>query len=390
MNVFMAKAITVLGEIDADELGFTTMHEHTISKPSVLSKILLKSMPDMIKGINGYMDGTDIGEEAERRNAEKITGLPEASVGAVIKSMRMPKDNPYRKLSDIDYYTKELEAFKEIGGSTLVDCSPLPFPGISPGTRKILSERTGIHIIVPAGYYVKCSIPKKDIKKGEAWMQERVENYLDVGDRKSGVKPGFVKCAVSAVNNGAIAKEEMMAVRACAFAAKNHGMCLHIHTAFPVRRHMLLELADMLVREIGIAADRVIFCHMDSYNLGSGNPTAKINKSGFEIELPAELAKRGFHIGLDTWGGAYGCSEEAVFHRTARVEMLKMLVDMGFTENITLGHDMMNRASGVLNHGGGYTCWPHLIEQMEKDGILSRQVVEILTKENPKNLMAIK
>lgn len=64
---------TVCGDIAPEELGYTTMHEHTISNPRVLQTILLKSMPDMMKGATAFEGGADIGREKERREREGIS-----------------------------------------------------------------------------------------------------------------------------------------------------------------------------------------------------------------------------------------------------------------------------------------------------------------------------
>lgn len=124
----------------------------------------------------------------------------------------------------------------------------------------------------------------------------------------------------------------MAAVRACANAAKKTGLCLHIHTAFPVRKTMILELADILSGQIGLDPRRVVFCHMDSYSLGSGNPSARINKDG---------------------------------------------------------HDMMSKASGTQNGNQGYTLWPQVLKNMIADGTITPQEFHILAIDNPASILTI-
>lgn len=385
----MGKIQTVCGKIDSADLGVTTMHEHTIFKPSVLAKILVKSMPDMAKGIKSFENGLDIGLEMERRKQENITGIPTASIISIISSMKMPKTNPKHKLSDMDYYIQELLQFKRIGGASLVDCSPLPFRGIRPETRRELSRRSGINIIIAAGYYTKCAIPKKDLKMGESWMTQRVIAGIMDGFGDDHILPGIIKCAVSSVKNGTICEEELMAVRACANAAKKTGLCLHIHTAFPVRKTMILELADMLSGQIGLNPKRVVFCHMDSYNLGSGNPSAQINKDGYDIELPVKLAEKGFNVGLDTWGSSKNPSEKDLFNLNARKKMLQELLAAGYIQNVTLGHDMMNKASGTQNGNKGYTLWPQVLKNMITNGTITPQEFHTLAIDNPARILTI-
>ena len=318
----MGRIITVLGEISPEELGCTTMHEHTLSNPLALMKTLIQSGPDMAKGIGAYRGGADLGEEHERRVQEGLDRIPQMSVKGVLTSMRMDGRNPAKKLKAVDYYVNEMKAFREAGGQSLCDCSPLPYGGVVPAKVQEISRKSGVHIVTAAGYYVRASIPQKLLRQGERALQDAVERYLEQGDPASGAKPGFVKCAVSCVENEAICAAEQMAVRSCARAAKKKGMCLHIHTAFPVRKVMILALAELLEKEIGLASDRVLFCHMDSYNIGMGNPCARINGDGYDLELPLELARRGFNIGLDTWSGSAADTEEGRFGLAARKKML--------------------------------------------------------------------
>lgn len=380
---------TVLGDIPADQLGFTSVHEHTICDPSALKRVLIKSMPGMMKGATAYQGGADIGAEMERRKKEGIDNVPQMDIRGIFRSMRLPHSNPASRLTDVSYYAGELKAFREHGGQAVCDCSPLPFGG--PALNKIqeLSRVSGVHIISCAGYYTKAAIPKSLYRKGEAFLQQRIEELLMKGDGTCDARPGAVKCAVATVENGQIAAVEQMAVRACARAAKTHGMALHIHNAFPVRKEHILKLADMLEKEIGLSPERVIFCHMDSYNLGMGNPAARINRDGYDAELPLKLAARGFYVGLDTW--SVTSSDEAVraYSVNARKKLLLELVEKGAAKQITLGHDMMSRAAGVQNGRYGYTFFPDILKEMVRRGELSEKVFRLLTVDNPARVLSM-
>ena len=385
----MSKIIrTVCGDISPEKLGYTSVHEHTISSAWELKKVLLLSGPDMMKGISAYQGGADIGAEAERRKQEGITDIPQMDIKGVFDSMKMSRGNPARKLSDIEYYKRELDAFWQYGGRSICDCSPIPMGGVRLKTVQELSRKSGVQIVSGAGYYTKASFKKAWVKKGEEFMVSRVEHYLDEGDGSCDARPGFAKCAVSVVENEEICPVERMAVRACAKAAKKRGMSLHIHTAFPVRKVHILKLADMLEQEIGLEPGKVIFCHMDSYNLGMGNPVSRINRDGYDLSLPLELAKRGFHIGLDTWGGSHKNETAVRYGVNVRKKMLLELLESGYEKNVTLGHDMMNRAVGVQNNAYGYTLFPITLQEMLQNGEISAETFHRLTVENPAELLS--
>lgn len=378
---------TVCGDIAPEELGYTSVHEHTLFQPGVLRKALLFSGPDTMRGINGYEGGADIKREAERRAGMDIVEMPKASVTGVLVSMRFPRSNPASRLSDMEYYTNELKAFHDAGGHALCDCSPLP-TGRPLKEIAALSKRSGIHILACAGFYIKASIPKKLLKSGKTGMIHQLEVYLEQGDGSGDERPGFLKCAVSALKDGAICPEETMAVDACAETAKKYGMSLHIHTQFPVRQVHILTLAEHLKNEIEIDPAKVIFCHMDSYALGNGNPTAIIGRSGYDAEFPKKLMDMGFHIGLDTWGIGKASDLENEFGIRARYQMLSELLAAGYASQITLGHDFMAKSGGVQNGGMGYTAFPVFLAEKAKTDPLIRLYLHTLTVDNPAKLLS--
>ena len=128
---------------------------------------------------------------------------------------------------------------------------------------------------------------------------------------------------------------------------------------------------------------------MDSYNLGSSNPSARINKAGYDMELPVKLAKKGFNVGLDTWGSRNNPSETDLFNLNARKKMLQELIAAGYIQNITLGHDMMSKASGTQNGNQGYTLWLQILKNMMTDATITPQEFHILTTDNPAGILTI-
>lgn len=378
---------TVCGDITPEELGYTSVHEHTLFRQEVLRKALLFSGPDTMRGIKGYEGGADIKREQERRAGMDIVQMPKQSVAGVLASMRFPGNNPAGKLSDMEYYANEFKAFKSVGGRTICDCSPLP-TGRPLKEIAELSEKSGIHIVSCAGFYIKAAIPKKLLKKGETAMIRQLEIYLEEGDGSCEARPGFLKCAVSALKDGKICPEEAASVNACAKTAKKYGMSLHIHTQFPVRQVHLFALARHLKDEIGIDPDKVIFCHMDSYGLGNGNPTAVIGHGGYDAEFPKRLMDMGFHTGLDTWGVDKAENLEADFGINARYQMLCDLLKAGYAGQITLGHDFMAKSGGVQNGGMGYTAFPVFLTQKARTDPLIAEHLHTLTVDNPAKLLA--
>lgn len=385
----MKKIRTVLGDIEPRELGYTSMHEHTLIKQSTLIKSLVLGGFDMAKGINGYKRGADLEEESKRRQEVLQIELPHMDIKNVLLSMKFPKSNPASKLTDLEYYTKELGYFYEEGGRTVCDCSPV---GMGRKLKEIqeLSRKSSVNIICCAGYYTKPTIPKKLVKKGITAMEDHVCRIVEEGDGSCDARPGFIKCAISTLDGERLCQEEEMGVVSCARAALKYGMSLHIHTAFPIRNIHVVKLAEKLENEVKINPAKVIFCHMDSYNLGHGNPVARVGKHGYDAEFPKRLLRMGFNIGLDTWsiGGVENTDGlRRQFDIQARYGMLMELISEGYTEQITLGHDFMTKTNGVQNKGMGYTLYPRFLrEESEKDEEL-REAVKVITVNNPMKIL---
>lgn len=380
----MGTVRTILGDIDSKDLGMTSMHEHTIGSRLRLTRILMKQLPTMINGGAEYEGGADIEKEAQRRKELGIA-IPAMTIKGEIASMKQPK-NEAGKLRDVDFYANELAEFKKIGGVSICDCSPSMPKMADIGKRKKLAEKSGVNIVIAAGFYVRASMTQKYIKGGESMMLDYLRDYVENGDRRHGCKPGCMKAAVSEITDGHIVPEELMAVDACAKAAKENNFALHIHTAHPVRKTMIVDLAKHLREDIGIDPSKVIFCHMDSFNIGSGSPSAVINEDGYAIELPLLLAEMGFNVGLDTWSYAKRDKESFDFNMKARAGLLKSLIDNGYVEQITLGHDFMARGKAFQNGETGYTLFPSMLKNsLREDGY--GDAYEILTVKNPARIL---
>lgn len=371
-----------------EELGFTSMHDHTIYDFEYVEQGFGGMYPDMTGNVSAYDNGADILAETERRKAMHFE-IPEAKSQEGIPFMTLLDGNPASKLSDVEYYANELKQFKLFGGQSLCDDSAIDF--FRPNLSKVqeLSRRSGINIISCAGFYANSTISDEWLTRGEDAMTQYLETIIVDGDETCGARPGFMKCAANTIQNGTLAPKEMMALRACARMAKKYGMSLHVHTTGLIREATILNLADMLEYEFHLNPSRVVFCHIDTVCIGFFNPSVKINKHGYSTELPLALMKRGFNIGLDTW--SMNSDDENIFLYTVemRKKLLAALVDAGYAEHITLGHDMMRKTVGFQNRGGGYTVFERALREMVMDNQITEDTVHTITVKNPARILTI-
>ena len=130
---------TVCGDISPDELGFTTMHEHTITDMSQLVT-------------------------AQQRYKEMI---PPADLEVRPENMAFLRSgvglfsDGCATTDDVEWLKEELTIFRDkVGGSALVDASPIPMRGDVRLIREA-SRATKVHVIVGTGLYYEKGRPQK-------------------------------------------------------------------------------------------------------------------------------------------------------------------------------------------------------------------------------------
>ena len=121
----MGKIMTVNGEINTNELGVTSMHEHLMcDTSSALGPVLA-------------LYGTKIPEEAKKLVTTNLAAL-RSGMSAFSKECIT--------LDDVEFTIGELNFFKMMGGNSIVDASPRGMPH----TIKVLqeaSEKSGVNIV---------------------------------------------------------------------------------------------------------------------------------------------------------------------------------------------------------------------------------------------------
>lgn len=383
----MGKIRTVTGEIDAVELGFTSVHDHLLVDSKDMQKIMMASIPGMTQGAGYYHGAKDIMQEMARRKAEGIL-IPQDTLSSALGGEKSPQEIEAEKVPAEEFIRRELAAYREAGGRSICDCTPNLSIPLSYATLQRYAEETGVQVIAAAGYYTEPSIPDG---LSEKQMEENISRLIQEGDGSCDARPGLIKCALSMLTpEGRIAEKELASITAAARCAKEAGLSLHIHCAFPARKEHVLQVADLLEKDIRIDPDQVVFCHQDSFNLAGSNPAAVVNRDGVDLSLPRELAKRNFHVGIDTWGLSTDSPDENPIVKT-RTALLLDLLNEGYGSRITLGHDgIMNRMRGASNGGYGFTFLPRYLEALVEQGILTEDTKKLLTITNPAVLLTVR
>jgi phosphotriesterase-related protein len=359
----MKKIMTVCGEIAPEELGFTTMHEHTLMDAKKLIKVI--------------SSGTPV-------TSQKESGV---TMREILKYMKKMNSMPAAKKSDYDFYETELEEFKMTGGRSLLDCTPI---GGRVDMRKIrhLSEQSGVKIVTCTGLYIAPGIPKKLMKMPEDGLITIFSKEIEDGIGKTGVKPGYVKSAIATLENGKICELELRSLRAAGKTAKKYGMSVHVHTSYPLSHDQIVWASEYLSEQSALEPERILLYHIDSSSIRLLNGNLEINEKGYNPNLALGLLKAGFNIGLDSWGTTIRSPEVTEVQDESRLQLLKELIDSGYGSQIVLGHDVINRMAGKQMGRFGYTRFPVFVRSRLKDEGYDDEVFHKLAVTNPARILA--
>ena len=342
------KAQTVLGTIDAGDMGITLAHEHLLCDASSL-----------------FVEPETAGNRA----------LAHAPVS--IENLDWMKRNQNRcldnlRLSNEELTIAELRRFKKVGGGTVVDMGNIGLHRDPEGLARI-SRATGVNIIMGAGYYIGQSHPPELARKTVDEITEEIVHDLTVGVGDTGIKAGIIGeigCSHP------LKDTEAKVLGAVARAQEATGAPVNIHPG--QSQTAPIELIELL-RDNGGDIHRTAMSHVE-------------NRHGTDIELTLELAETGCTLEYDSFGNVqnpinlpdkimYGLSD------WERIGCIKHLIDHGYLHQILVSHDVFNKTD--LRHYGG-PGYDHILTTivplMRMRGITDEQIHVILEK-NPEHML---
>ena len=361
----MKRITTVRGDITPSELGFTSMHEHTIGDLSFLRNTL-PFIPPIPK--------------------EMLTLIPENY--AFLRSGAALFSDECSTLGDVDYMVKELQAFKRIGGNAVVDASPIGLRG-NGNDLKAASELADVHIICATGLYHAAAQPKEFMIKNEEELIAYFVKEINEGMDGTDIKPGFLKCALQNLNpDNTIHELELKTLRACAKVAASTGMSLHVHTNVPITCEHILQAIDIATKECGMKQDRLHIMHLDSF-LRTPASIADYYSNvesvrGVNTDLQTKVLERGVNIGFDSWCMLVNTLPDDY----DRVKGLADLLRKGYASQIVLGHDIYDKSRGVTYGYTGFTGFAGFVLPILRQLGFGEAVISKLTVENPARILA--
>jgi phosphotriesterase-related protein len=261
----MSTVETVRGPVDAGELGRTLPHEHIlIMEPEALANY-------------GTVYGACYWDE-EVRVADAIARLSEV---------------------------------REAGIQTIFDPTG---PGLGRNIPRIqrINESVDLNIVVASGVYAFLALPNFLTYRDVDAIAALFVRELREGINDTGVKAGFLKCAVEA--HGLVGDVPRI-LAAVAAASVETGAPVMVHTNAEARTGLL---ALETLTAAGVDPARIVIAHMGDSN---------------DMDYLREVAAAGAWLGLDRFGIEH-------FNPTAqRISTLLALLDEGYADRVHLSHD---------------------------------------------------
>jgi predicted metal-dependent phosphotriesterase family hydrolase len=296
--------MTVLGPVAADELGVTLPHEHVFI--------------DLMREYRG--DGL---------------------------------------LHDEALAARELAAFRDAGGSTIVDCTSGDV-GRDPLALRRVAQATGVNVVMGSGHYREPYLDRDHLDRvGVDGLADEIVRDLEVGAGDTGVRAGIigeVGC------DRFISAREERSFRAAARAHHRTGATITTHAArWPVG----LAQLDLLAEE-GVDPRRVIVGHCDMV------PDASYHLA---------IAERGAFVQFDT------IQAGPEYEIALRIEYVRRLIAAGHEDRVLLSQDVCLRSNLAAMGGGGYTYVVTAFRaRLVAEGIADELVTRLLV-DNPRRAL---
>lgn len=342
MNELCGKIQTVCGLIDPAELGPTLMHEHVLCD---------FTLPDR-RGPAGEFP--EIALETRWDMNYRSSVVP-----------------GIRCLLDRDAAAREMEIMLESGGRALVDVSTHPMV-LDPDGLRLVSERTGAHIVRGCGRYTGAFMSPSDLDRGIDDLLADIVADIREGAGETGVRAGIigeVGCSWPWT------EAERRSVKAAVIAQRETGAALSIHPG--QHPESPIEIAAF-VKDAGADMSRVIMDHVE--------------RRMFRIDDYLRLADTGCVLEFDLFG-----METTYFGQLPHVETcsdltrlnaIRALIDAGHGDRVLMSHDICVRTRQAQFGGHGYGhIFRNIVPLMRQREFTEAEIDGILT-DNPARLLA--
>ncbi|MDW5592861.1 hypothetical protein VSS74_00830 [Conexibacter stalactiti] len=265
-------------------------------------------------------------------------------------------------LDDEELAVAEVARYKAAGGGTICDPTNIGLAR-DPAALKRISERTGVNVVMGAGWYRERVYPDYVQEELPDQLAERLVAEIVDGVDGTGVRPGFI---------GEIGTERHHVTPAQERVFRAAGRA-HTRTGIPIMTHtthwgeLALEQIDLLGEE-GVDPSRVIISHLG-------------DRPGIRHWLP--IAERGAWLDVDNLAFIGGYAPLSV-----RADNVAGLCAEGLVGQIMLSNDICELGQLAFYDGCGYDNVIVTFMPMLRERGVSEEQIHTMTVENPAKAFA--
>lgn len=338
---------TVLGTVDAADLGAVLVHEH-----------LLIRNPSFVEPVS----------PADRERAYAPVDL--ANLGWVRRHWTSSADNLV--LDDEGVAIRELAAFVATGGGTIVDAT-VPGIGRDPEALARISRAAGVQIVMGSGAYVGPTHPPEMSELDEVAIANLLLNEWHGGVGSTGIRPGFIGelgCSWP------LQERERVVLRATARVQRATGAALMVH---PGRDRAAPGEIVRVLETAGASLDRVAIAHLDRTIIEPGGLL--------------ELARTGVYLEFDCFGleGSYYPFDptKATLSDAQRLDLVRGVLDAGLERQVLVSQDICtkHRLAAYGGHGYGHLLGDVLPWMWQRGFSLAETTMLVVS--NPARLLGV-
>jgi phosphotriesterase-related protein len=351
MSDTLGKVMTVLGPIEPDALGTTLIHEHILFDLSV------------------YHD--------QRFGPGKAEPLPDEPLGIehlwILKhNVARLRDNVHQR--DLDVAVAELERFKAVGGSTIVEVSS---GGLLPNYAGLaqVAARSGLNIIAGTGYYIGASHPAELAEKSVGQITDEMLRDVVEGIPGTDVRAGVLG---EIGTSEPLSPTERKVLEATGQVQAQTGTAIVMHPDSVHRTYEQIAPTLDILEKAGADLGRVIVSHCD-------------DRLHPNYDSYARLVARGCTLAFDTFGKQtyYATRRRQYPSDDQRIATIARLVGDGLAGSVTLAHDVCYKTDLTRWGGDGYghVC-RNILPRLKQAGVSDAAIQQMMV-ENPRKLLPL-
>jgi len=338
------RALTVLGPVDPAVLGQTLMHEHVF---------------------------IDIRRPAHNRRPGHEH--PEAQLPLTLENLAWVRNGHTIEDNDLLVDHREMcEAvldFRHAGGGTIVEVSSIGL-GRDPRALKRLSQATGLHVVMGAGWYEKNFHPADMDERTVDELADEIVRDIVLGVEGSGVRSGVI--GEVGIEGNPLRANEITSTRATGRASARTGCPISFHVGGFMEEKF--DVIDIVESE-GVDPSNIVMGHSGSL---IGN-----------LPFARRVLERGVFVEFD-YLGAPGSPGGTLGQRTDFVvaEGIAELVADGHEDRIVLAHDVCTKLQLKPYGGTGFDYISlHFLPVLRSLGVSETAIRKIMI-DNPAKALA--